>query len=206
MADPKDPLAPDPDPTEDTPDEETEDTAEDDAGAQSDWTPKDRAEATRKITELSQQNAQLRREAEQGPDDDADDADDEAEPPGDIGYLDDQNALLAAELYGEQVTQAAQSVWPLLETANTTADWMAVLESYHKARSEGAPAPDAAAAAGGTTNGAPTRQEAVQPRVDTNRSDGSPGSDDKIAEAKASGKLGDFATAAAEALGFGPKR
>jgi len=197
----QDPLDPTPDPSEDTPDEDTEDTAEADADAQSDWTPKDRTEAMRKITELATRNRELERAAAE-PEPAADDAD-EGDASDDSGYLDDQNALLAAELYGEEVTKAAETVWDLLESATTTADWMTVLETYHQNRSTGASAPEAAAA-GGSTNGA-GRQQAVQPRVDSNRSDRGPDSDDKLAEAKKSGKLENFASAAIDSW-FGGKK
>lgn len=198
MANDQDPLDDAPDPTEDTPDAEAEDTAEDDDSGQTDWTPKDRSEATRKITELAQENARLRREATAKP---------AAQPEGDgdadtgSDYLADQNALLAGELYGEEVSTAAEAVWPLLEVAQTTADWMAVLEAYHEARSKGS---TPAAAAGAAPQ---SRQDAVQPRVDTNRSDGSPDSDEKLAEARKSGNLADFSKAAVAALmGTGKQR
>jgi hypothetical protein len=189
MADDQDPLDDAPEPETDTPDDEAEDTAEAADSSQSDWTPKDRSEATRKITELAQENARLRREAAAA-------AEAPAEAGGDDGgsYLEDQNALLAGELYGEEVIEAAEAVWPLLEVASTTADYMALFEAYHAARSKGA---SPAEAASGTPR---TRQEAVQPRVDTNRSDGSPDSDDRLAEAKKSGNLAEFSKAAAAIL------
>lgn len=208
MAKDQDPLEDEaPDPTaeaEDTPDDESEDTAEADDSGQSDWTPKDRSEATRKITEQALENKRLQKELEaarsqaQEPDE-GDEAD-----PGIDEYIEDQNALLAAELYGEDVVNAAQAVWPLLESAQTTADFMALFEAYHEKRSAGATATEAAAAAG-TTNGAQSRQDALAPRVDTNRSDGSPDSS-RLEEARKSGRLDQFAAEAAAMLGFGPAK
>jgi hypothetical protein len=199
MANDQDPLDATPDPTEDTPDEEAEDTAEADDSSQTDWTPRDRSEATRKITELAQENARLRREAETRTTTEPTDGEDD-DPTGD--YLADQNALLAGELYGEEVTEAAAAVWPLLEVASTTADYLAAFEAYHEARSKGI---SPAAAASGATN--KSRQEQVQPRVDTNRSDGSPDSDEKLAEARKSGDLAKFAAAAvAQLMGTGKQR
>lgn len=204
MTDVKDPPEDAPDPTEDTPEDASEDTAEADDSSQSDWTPKDRREATRKITELAQQNAELKRDAEkptrsakpdEGSDDDGPDDD----------YLDTQNALLAAELYGPEVTAAATSVWGLLEVATTTADYTALLEAYHEARLKGPVAKPGATGDGTKGNGAPAKGDLVRPRVDTNR-DGSPDSDDRLAEARKTGSLGDFASAAAARLGFGPNR
>lgn len=204
MPDAQDPLEDDPDPTEDTPEDDSEDTAEADDSSQSDWTPKDRREATRKITELAQENARLKREAE-GPaqSDEPDEGDEDDEPDDD--YLDTQNALLAAELYGPEVTEAATSVWGLLEVATTTADYVALFEAYHEARLKGTVA--GPGATGGETkgNGAPAKGDLVRPRVDTNR-DGSPDSDDRLAEARKSGKLEDFTAGVAERLGFGSSK
>ncbi len=199
MANDQDPLDATPDPTEDTPDEEAEDTAEADDSSQTDWTPRDRSEATRKITELAQENARLRREAETRPTTEPTDGEDD-DPTGD--YLADQNALLAGELYGEEVTEAAAAVWPLLEVASTTADYLAAFEAYREAYGKGIT--PAAAASGATGR---SRQEQVQPRVDTNRSDGSPDSDEKLAEARKSGDLAKFAAAAvAQLMGTGKQR
>jgi hypothetical protein len=207
MADAQDPLEDAEDPTEDTPDGEDEDTAEADDSSQSDWTPKDRSEATRKITELAQENARLRREFEDADAQSEDDADDDDaeddEPEG--NYLDRQNALLASELYGPEVTDAADAVWPFLETAQTTADYVAVLEAYYEARLNGPAAENGKKPAETATNGAPARSDLTRPRVDTNR-DGSPDSDDQIAEAVKSGSLDRFAGAAAAALGFGSSK
>lgn len=198
MAHDQDPLDDAPDPTEDTPEDESQDTAEAEADSgPSDWTPKDRTEATRKITELAQENARLRREAEARKSSAPDEADGEVVT-GD--YLAEQNALLAGEVFGPEATQAAETVWELLEAAETTADYMAVLEGYHQARlgggNTGAPAGD----------GKPTREQAIQPRVDSNRTDRAPDSDDQLAEARKSGSLGAFTNAAAAALGFGPSK
>lgn len=201
MPDAQDPLEDAPDPTADTPEDETEDTAEGGDSSQTDWTPKDRSEATRKITELAQENARLRREAEETEQDDEPD-EGEADGPED-DYLDQQNALLAAELYGPEVSEAADTVWDLLEAADTTADYMAALEAYHQARLKGPVAEPGKA--GGKGKGAPARDALVEPRVDTNR-DGSPDSDDTLAEARKTGSLEQFTSAAATALGFGPKK
>lgn len=202
MPDAQDPLEDAPDPTEDTPDDDSEDTAEADDSSQSDWTPKDRGEATRKITELAQENARLKREAAAAPAAKPDGGDDDG-PEDD--YLDTQNALLAAELYGPEVTEAAQAVWELLEVASTTADYVALLEAYHAARLKGTVA--GPGSTGGEAKGSetPTRGDLVRPRVDTNR-DGSPDSDDRLAEARKSGKLEDFTAGVSELLGFGPSK
>lgn len=200
MTDDLDPLEGEPDPTADTPEADPEDTADDaDSDAQPDFTPKDRSEATRKITELAQQNAQLRAEAAAARSKPADTASDQADPEED-DYLEQQNALIASELYGEEVTAAADAVWPLLTNAVTTADYMAALEAYHAKRSAGLPPADAAADAGAAA-GTQSRADAVRPRVDTNRTE-SPDSDKELEAAKKSGKLEDFVGAATRAMGF----
>jgi len=205
MANDQDPLDDGPDPAADTPDDEAEDTAEDDAesGQQNDWTPKDRREATRKVTELGQENARLKRELElaRGTSESDEDEDDEEPDESDDALperLERQNWELAEQVYGKDAVKAYNKVWwPLYEKAETPADFMAALMAFANAVGKG----EAPAAAVG---GGQSRQEATQPRVDPNRSDGSPDSDDKLAEARKSGKLEDFTSAAAAALGFGP--
>lgn len=211
MANDQDPLDDAPDPTEDTPDAEAEDTAEDDDSGQSDWTPKDRKEALRKVQEQGQENARLRAELEllRGDGDEADDAEDdvEADDQGDgtddayTRRLERQSWTLAEQIHGREAVDAYnKAFYPLYDKAQTPADHIAALEAYHRARLGEAPRSTS------TADKKPSRDEALRPRVDSNRSDGSPDSDDKIAEARKSGKLSDFTGAAAAALGFGPSK
>lgn len=205
MAKDQDPLEGEaPDPTEsDTPEDETEDTAEDEASTQVDWETRYK-ELHKRFGVQSRELGILRRGATQvESDEESDEGDDDAgDDDADLpDYLDDQNARLAAQVFGDEAVEAATSVWPLLERAQTTADWMQVLESYHEARSKGASASEAAEAAGGTRG--TTRQQAVQPRVDSNRSEGPDSSTKSLEEARKSGSLGSFASAAIEAMGLG---
>jgi hypothetical protein len=201
MAAETDPLeadqGPDADATE-TPGEPAEDTAPDAAeAAETDWEARYK-DAAKTIGRQANELGVLRRTA--GTPQDGAPADGSS---GEGSYLEAQNQTLADELFGEDVVAAYGAAEDLLVNAQTPADWYSALEAYHQARLAGVQAP-AAAAGNEPATGARTRQEALQPRVDPNRSDGGPDSDDAgLAEA---GKKGDpkFWDKAASALGFGP--
>lgn len=213
MAHDQDPLDDAPDPTEDTPESEAEDTAEDDADSgQSDWTPKDRQSATRKITEQGQEIARLRAELELRGDDESDeDEDDDEDDESDEGdgdayreRLEGQSWNLAEQTYGQEaVAVYSDTYYPMFNRATTPMDHIAALEAYHQARlrQESGEAPEAPA-----KGGKQSRQQAVQPRIDSNRSDRGPDSDDKVEEARKAGSLSGFADAVASAFGYGQER
>jgi hypothetical protein len=123
----------------------------------------------------------------------------------DDGYLAslEQDSWRAAEaLYGETAVEAYTAAYSIFERAQTPADYIAAFEAYHEIRSKGGTPEDAAAAAGNGTKR--TRAEAVQPRVDANRSDAGPDlTDDKaVEEARKGTDLGKFVHAATRAMGF----
>jgi len=201
MANDQDPLEDAADPTEDTPPDGTEETAEDGDSGQSDWEARYK-EAQKLISRQGTELSLLRRgdddetSAEEAEDDDAEDS----APEPYLRRLESQSWSLAESTYGEEAIDAYEAAYRVLAKAETPADYIAAFEAYHEIRSGKAPAAPAAA-----TDGKRSRQDAVQPRVDTNR-DGSPDSDDKLAEARKSGSLGSFASAASAALGFGPSK
>lgn len=81
----------------------------------------------------------------------------------------EQEAWARAEaLHGPAVLTAYNGFAEMWDRAESPADHLNALEAYVQARIAGAPAP----AAGGTP--LPTREQAVQPRVDPNRSDAPP--------------------------------
>lgn len=195
MADEQDPPEDLLDPTEDTPEPELEDTA--DADSQADWTPKDRKEASRKVSEQGREIADLRKQLEllRSGGDDADDADVDAGDDGPPTRYEADSWQLAETVYGPEALAAYDAFYPLYEKAETPADVMAALMAFHRGIS-GEAAPEGGDAPPAPGNGA----DPTAPRVvDPNRSDG-PDSDEKIAEARKSGKLGDYASAAIDAM------
>lgn len=209
MAKAQDPLEDAPDPTEDTPDDDSEDTADDQPeGSNDDWTPKDRREAQKKITEQGQELARLREQLEARSSDEDEDDDDTEDDPGDEveapdGRYEQDSWLLAESLYGEEAITAYGAAEKLMRKATTPADWVAAFEAYHRIRSGEGQQDQADAAPQGDKR---SRDKALEPRVDTNRSDPSPDLTQNFEEARKSGSLGKFAATAAQALGFGPTK
>lgn len=154
----------------------------------------------------------LRRgEPAEEPDDDEDDDEAEAapEPPSREGpdryvsRLESESWEFARQQYGDEAVDAYTAAYRVLRRAETPADHIAAFEAYHDVRSKGGTSAEAADAA--TTTKKPTRQQAVEPQVDLNRSDASPDLDDlehQFAEATAKGDLGSFVRATTKALGF----
>jgi hypothetical protein len=215
VTDPKDPDVDDQDPDEDNPDDEGDEAQENPEQPEQpnepvDDTAKQLAEAQKLIAKQGRELGQWRKgqtprgqpaAAAAPPESDAgqgDEGDDE-------GYLDslEQDSWRAAEaLYGESAIEAYSAAYPLYERAQTPADYIAAFEAYHEVRSQGGTPADAAAAAGNGTRR--TRAEAVQPRVDANRSDAGPDQIDKaVEEARKGTDLGAFVHAATQAMGFG---
>ena len=132
--------------------------------------------------------------------------DEGGEGPDDSEYVAvlEQDSWRAAEaLYGESAVEAYTAAFDIFERAQTPADYIAAFEAYHEIRTNGGSQADAAAGAAGEGKKR-TRAEATQPRVDLNRSDAGPDLNDKdVAEARKSGDLGKFVSAATRAMGFG---
>lgn len=207
MTDERDPLEDAPDPTADTPEAEPEDTAEDGDSGQTDWETRYK-EAQKVISRQGTELSLLRRgdsdedesDEDAADEDDSDEAGDGAPDPY-LRRLESQSWSLAEAQYGEEAVGAYEAAYRILDRAETPADYIAAFEAYHEIRSGKTPAVDEKPTDGKKR----TRQDSVQPRVDTNR-DGSPDSDDKLAEARKSGSLGDFTSAAAARLGFGSSK
>lgn len=197
------PLDEAPDPTEDTPDAQSEDTAADDADAGPvDW--ERRYKEAQQV--ISRQGAELSlyrkgtsdSDPDEGEDeeDDADDGDADAGRDPALGRLEEQSWELARKTYGEQAVVAYEAWYRGYQRAETPMDAMAALEAYYEARTGTPQVPKAKGQASPPAGG----------RVDTNRSDPSPDPDELITEARKSGDLSAFTSAAAARLGFGPKR
>jgi hypothetical protein len=129
--------------------------------------------------------------------------------PAYVERLEKQSLELAASLYGQEAIAAYDSVHPILTRAVTMADYMAGLEAYHELRSKGATPKEAAAAK--AKGGAPTRDEALKPRVDANRSDAGPDPSvvAQLEEARKKGgpeSFAKFVHAATRQLGFGSEK
>lgn len=121
-----------------------------------------------------------------------------------VAVLEADSWRAAEALYGEGAVAAYSAAYEIFERAQTPADYIAAFEAYHDIRSKGGSPEDAAAAAAGEQPVRRTRSEAVQPRVDLNRSDAGPDLNDKgVEEARKSGDLGKFVSAATRAMGFG---
>jgi hypothetical protein len=136
---------------------------------------------------------------------------DEGDEAGDGEYvarLEADSWRTAEALYGEVAIEAYEAAFAIYERAQTPADHIAAFEAYHDIRSKGGSPADAAAAAGEGKKR--TRADAVQPRVDLNQSDAGPdlNADKNVAEARKSGDLKKFVSAAVGAMGFGgePRR
>lgn len=193
---------------EDTPDEDAADEQDtpDDAEQPTDWEA--RYKESQKVLARQGQELGVWRRGETPPDrDHAAAAEPEAgdEAPDDSEYRAalEQDSWRAAEaLYGETAVQAYTAAYDIFERAQTPADYIAAFEAYHDIRSKGGSPEDAAEGAAGTKR---SRADAVQPRVDLNRSDAGPDlNDDKdVAEARKSGDLGRFVRATNRAFGLG---
>lgn len=194
------PLDPEPDPTEGDEEPEAEDTAEDDDQPGSDQATQ-LADAQRLIAQQNQELNLLRGKA-------ADEGDEPDEPASSDDFLaraTQDSWALAETIHGAEAMDAYRVAYRLYERAQTPADFVTAFEAYHLVRNGKLPAPDK----GGQGAVGKTRADATKPRVDANRSD--PGSDlanaeAQIAEAKKSGSLDRFASAAAAAMGFGPAK
>lgn len=178
MAAEQDPPADDLDPTEDTPDADGEDTADDAADAADDWEPQSKLEAQRKISEQGKEIARLKALAElrgESDEDDAEEDDDEGDDedePERVSRLEAQSWTLAEQLYGEQAVGAYRVFERATRKAETPADWVGALEAAFEAR-QGVTTKSAEA----KTKAAPKGEDQrLQPRVESNRSDGSPDS------------------------------
>lgn len=97
--------------------------------------------------------------------------------------LEEAEWTIARAIYDEPTIDAYATAATLLERADTAADHVAAFEAYHQARLGGAT--PAAATAAPASSGAPP-PAAVQPRVDSNRSDAPvlPDVDAQLREAK----------------------
>lgn len=195
------PLDDELDPTADAPAPEAEEPAAADDTPGSD--PETRlAEAQGLITRQQQELALFRGKASQ-PEESA--AGETTSSDDFLARATQDSWTLAEKLYGEQAIDAYRTAQQLLDRAATPADYMAAFEAYHDIRSGKADAkPEAGAAVAGKT-----RAEAIQPRVDANRSDPGPdlsNADEKLSEARKAGSLDKFASAAAALMGFGPSR
>ena len=214
MTDPKDNA--DDQTDENLDDEETLDEAD----AEDEETPDDAEQPTTESARLKEAQALIARQgAELGiwrrgetpttargraaaaaPDEGGDEADDD----GYVAVLEADSWRAAEATYGEGAVEAYTAAYEIFERAQTPADYIAAFEAYHDIRSNGGSPADAAAAAGGAQPKR-TRAEATQPRVDLNQSDAGPdlNADKNVAEARKSGDLAKFVSAATRAMGFG---
>jgi hypothetical protein len=194
------PLDPETDPDEDTPDAEGEEPEADDQPGSD---PEARlAEKDAYIAQL-QQELSLHRGKAQEPEDEA--ADEGEASSNDLLVRATQDSwALAERLHGGEAIEAYRVAHRLIERAATPADFVTAFEAYHDIRSgKIATKPEGKGAAQGKT-----RAEALQPRVDANRSDpgSDPNADEKLSEAKKAGSLDKFTAAAAAMMGFGPAK
>jgi hypothetical protein len=131
---------------------------------------------------------------------------DDADAEGDNEYataLESDSWRAAEAIYGAEAIDAYDAAFDIFERAQTPADYIAAFEAYHEIRSGGGTQEDAADAAADATTKR-SRSAAVQPRVDLNRSDAGPDLNDKdVEEARKSGDLGKFVSAATRRMGFG---
>lgn len=186
MADDQTPLDDELDPTEDTPDESDEDT--DAAETPDPKSPEERQkEAQRKITALSQENARLRAATS----DDDEDAEESDEPTDEFAAkFESESWALAEAVYGSEAIEAYR-VAEQLGTPQSPADWVGTFEAYYNARiGNGDTAP--AAKAGG---------DPLEPR-DADLGPDLQTANKKLTEARKGSDLGNFAAAAAAAMGF----
>lgn len=205
MADDQDPQASAPDPTEDTPEDELQDTAEGTDSSQTDWEAKYK-EAQQAISRQGAELAAYRRgEYDESDEDEEDEAESEgSETTGTrdvyLDTLESQSWTLVERTYGQESIDAYRAAYRIWSKAQTPMDHVAAFEAYHEIRS-GKKGDIAAGEQPGAAPGQQTRQQAVEPRVDTNRSD-SPDSEKELAEAVKSGKLEDFVKVATRRMGF----
>lgn len=199
MAEDRDPLEdaePDPSLT-DEPETEPEDEAQDEAESPTDDRSQARIDALlAKNRAQGEELGRLRKLERAQAQADEPEGDESSETYSEA--VNDDLWLTAELVHGPEAIAAYQKIEPLIEAVDTYADAIAVYEAYHRARLEGAPA--AAAAKGAQAS----RADALEPKVDSNRSDRSPDSDEAITEARKSGSLEKFAQAATAAFGLGP--
>jgi hypothetical protein len=122
-----------------------------------------------------------------------------------VSRLEGESWSLAESLYGTEAVVAYTAANRILARAETPADFLAAFEAYYEVRSGGGTPADAVAAAAPAAGR--TRADAVQPRVDANRSDAGPDPSEvaKLEEARKQGNLAAFTGAATRLLGFGGK-
>jgi hypothetical protein len=202
MAEDQDPLEDAPDPTEDTPDDDSEDTADDQPEGSIDWEARYK-EAQKAIAKQGRELAAFRQsEPDESDEDEPDDEDEPTEVEAPAEQYERDSWKLAESLYGEEAIDAYTAAEKLTRKATTPADWVAAFEAYHEIRSGKRRAePDPAPA-----DGRKSRDKAVEPRVDNNRSDQAPDLTQDFEEARKSGSLDAFTRAATAALGLGPKK
>lgn len=193
------PLDPEPDPTEGDEEPEAEETAEADDQPGSDQGAQEKDSL---IAQLQQELALFRDQAAEGSNEE--DPDGSASADEYVSRATQDSWALAESIHGKGAMDAYRVAYRLYERAQTPADFVTAFESYYAVRSGKLAAP-----ADGKAPAGKTRGQALQPRVDANRSD--PGSDlanaqTQIAEAKKSGSLEKFTAAAAGMMGFGPSR
>lgn len=108
----------------------------------------------------------------------------------------------ARALYGDTAVEAYDAVYRLYANADTPSDHMAYLWAFHEMVSAGASPKQAAAA---VAPAGKSRAEALQPRVDPNRTDAGPDPsiEKQIEEAKGKGDLLSWASGQVKKLGLG---
>jgi len=202
------------DPLEDTPPGATSETGEDtpkQPAQPEDWEARYK-EAQKALSRQGAELAILRRgddaEADEGDEDDDEEPDEDSgepasrQPEENLTQFARDSWELAEARYGPEATAAYEAAWRVLNRATTPADYIAAFEAYHEIRSGGSKKEATAAA---KDSKKPSRKEALEPRVDLNRSDASPDLDDlehQFAEATAKSDLGKFVAATTRALGF----
>lgn len=207
MADDQDPLEDAPEPTEDTPADDSEDTAAaDQPDGSIDWEARYK-EAQKTISRQGRELSAYRSgESDESDEDEPDEPDDEPDDEADAApasAYEQDSWKLAEALYGEDAIAAYEAASALARKASTPADWVAAFEAYHEIRAGGGKQKKGAAK--DAADGRQSRDKALEPRVDPNRSDG-PDLTDTFEEARKSGSLEKFTAAAAAQLGFGTKR
>ena len=213
MTDPKDDAADQDDENlddEDTLDEgdaEDQDTPDDAEQPNTDWEARYKEQAKLHARQDAELGIWRRGETPTGRGRQAAAAPDEGDEEGDdsdyVAGLEQDSWRAAEAIYGAAAVEAYNAAFELFERAQTPADYIAAFEAYSDIRSKGGSTEDAAAAAAGDGKTKRSRADAVQPRVDLNRSDAGPDLNDKnVEEARKSGSLEQFVGAATRAMGF----
>lgn len=193
-------------PTEDTSTAPPSDTAQNTQAAKQtvDWEARykaSQAELTRQAQERARAEQRLREIEAAAEPDEGDAGGDEPEPRSRRGRVSPREAELQEQLereqwaraeaiYGGEVIGAYENFYNAYSVDSTPVGLLTALEAYYQARTGGASPAQAAAVAEAAS--APTRDQAVQPRVDQNRPDVSPDPtlDSKLKEAQGRGEAG----------------